>query len=61
MAQRGITERQIMIILNGGHRTDEPAPPGAPARWKYSGFADGRQIRVIAAEGSTGIVVITAY
>jgi len=55
MAQRGITERQIMIILNGGHRTDEPAPPGAPARWKYSGFADGRQIRVIAAEGSTGM------
>lgn len=61
MIQRGITERQVLMILNGGHRVPEPAPAGAANRWRYSGASGGRQIAVIAAEEGTGLVVITAY
>ena len=61
MAQRGINKRQVLIIVNGGHRELEGTSSVSNGRWRYSGIADGRRITVIATESETGIMVITAY
>lgn len=61
MAQRDISERQVLIVLNGGRRVHEPAPAGASIRWRYSGAVDGRKITVIVAEEAARVMVITAY
>jgi len=61
MSQRGINERQVLIIVNGGHRELEGTSTVSDERWRYSGIADGRRITVIATEAETGIMVITAY
>ena len=61
MAQRGIDERQVLIIVNGGHRELEGTSTVSDERWRYSGIVEGRRITVIATESETGIMVITAY
>ncbi len=61
MAQRGISDRQILIIINGGHRESEPTSAVSAERWRYTGIVDGRRITVIATESETDVVVITAY
>jgi len=61
MAQRGINERQVLIVVNGGRGELEGTSTVSDERWRYSGIADGRRITVIATESETGIMVITAY
>lgn len=61
MAQRHITEHEVLIVIGGGRRVADAAPAGASSRWRYSGSVDGRQITVIAADEPDVIVVITAY
>lgn len=61
MVQRGISDRDVLIIVNGGSRAPEPAAAGGAMRWKYSGVVNGRHITVIVAEEGAGLVVLTAY
>ena len=64
MHERGIIERYILDVLEKGRR--EPAKDVYDerfSRWKYSWRGrnkDGRDLRIIVAEISPGILIITA-
>ena len=61
MAQRGISEADVMTVLAAGTRVADAAPAGAPKRWRYTGCVSGHQITIIVAEEHAGLVVITAF
>lgn len=61
MAQRTISEKQVLAIVTGGARVPEPAAAGAATRWRYSGRTDGRFLTVIVAQEGAELIVITAY
>lgn len=61
MAQRTISEKQVLTIVTGGARVPEPASAGAATRWRYAGWTDGRFLTVIVAQESAELIVITAY
>jgi len=61
MAERHIREEHVRMIFAAGARAPQPADPGAPTRWRYSGRIEGRFLTVIVADDDDAMVVITVY
>jgi hypothetical protein len=59
MGEKQIDERQVRLIIERGVRTPEAADTGWAPRFSYRAMLEGRWVKVLVAEESDRVVVLT--